>query len=274
MGDLLPYAYPLCRIPVEASKAVLVHSAGAAAAVGDEVPGARVFQAPLVVHPVDAGAITRQAVLALRSGLGFAPQDLVVGCFGLLTREKRLQAVIAAVARASAREPRLRLLLAGPLADRTGLEEQLEAHGLRERAVVTGRVPLEALPTHVEAADVVVHLRWPTGRESSAALLRVMAQGRPVVISDLLQQAGIPEDAVRRIDVAHEERSLEHEILALAAAPRLRQRLGSAAADFVRTAHAPELVLQRWQDALEATRGAPVPPPFDWPRHWPRPDSR
>ena len=271
VGDLLPYAYPLCRIPVEASKAVLVHSACAAQAVDDEVAGALVFQAPLVVHPVDAGAITREAVLALRSRLGFAPEHIVVGTFGLLTREKRVDALIAAVARASARDPRLRLLLAGPVAERADLEARLEAHGLREHAMVTGRVPLEALPTHVEAADVVVHLRWPTGRESSAALLRVMAQGRPVIISDLRQQAGIPDDAVRRVDLAQEERSLEHEILALAAAPPLRQRLGSAAAGFVRTAHAPELVLQRWQHALETTRSAPLPPRFDWPPHWPRP---
>jgi len=41
VGTLLPYAYPLVRIPVEASRAVAVHSAFVAEVVKAEVPQAR-----------------------------------------------------------------------------------------------------------------------------------------------------------------------------------------------------------------------------------------
>ena len=41
VGDLLPYAYPLFRIPVEASRLVAVHNRFMAEAIREEVPEAR-----------------------------------------------------------------------------------------------------------------------------------------------------------------------------------------------------------------------------------------
>ena len=265
-GDLLPYAYPLLRIPVEASRAVLVHSAYAVQAVRDEVPAAEVIAVP---QPVEALEADPRTVRALRDRLGFAPQDVVVGCFGLLTREKRVFAVARAVSRAIAVEPRLRLLLCGALPDRPALEQQLSALGLRERAVITGRVPHEELAAHIAAADVVAHLRWPTARETSAALLRVLAQGRATIVSDLQHQSELPVDAVRRVDPARED-GIEAAIIALAQDPASRQRLGAAAAAHVRRAHAPGRVVAGWQRALELARERPDPPPRPWPLHWPR----
>ncbi len=267
VGDLLPYAYPLLRLPVEASRAVLVHSACAARLVRDEVADAQVVVVP---QPVEAVAVESQSVRALRRRLGFAEDELVVGCFGLLTPEKRPQAIARAVARASASFPRLRLLLVGPVPDRAGLERRLAALDLGGRAVVTGRVPHEELAAHVAAADVVAHLRWPTARETSAALLRVLALGRPAIVSDLQHQSELPEDAVRRVDPAREEEELEAAILELAGDPGARERLGAAATAYVRRAHAPKRVLAGWEEALEAARARPDPLPRAWPAHWPR----
>ena len=270
VGDLLPYAYPLLRIPVEASRAVLVHSTFAAAAVRDEVEGAAAIVVP---QPVEALDVEPAAVRALRARLGFAPDEVVVGCYGLLTREKRIDAVARAVARASAAEPRLRLLLAGPVADRRALEQALAALGLAARAVVTGRVPHEELAAHIAAADVVAHLRWPTARETSAALLRVLAQGRPTIVSDLQHQSELPASAVRRIDPAREA-DLEPAIVELARDPGRRRLLGEAAAAYVRRAHAPARVVAGWSAALELAQRRPLPPARAWPAHWPRPQDR
>ncbi len=267
VGDWLPYAYPLLRLPVEVSRAVLVHSAYAAQVVRDEVADAQVTVVP---QPVEAAAVEPEIVRALRRRLGFAEGELVVGCFGLLTTEKRVGTVAQAVARASTALPQLRLLLAGPVPDRTGLERRLAALDLGRRAVVTGRVPHEELAAHVAAADLVAHLRWPTARETSAALLRVLAQGLPTIVSDLQHQSELPDDAVRRVDPAHEEEQLETAILELAGDPASRGRLGAAAAAHVRRAHAPGRVVAGWEEALEAARTRPDPVPRAWPAHWPR----
>jgi len=268
VGDLLPYAYPLFRIPVEASRAVAVHNAFMADAVRAEVPGAEVLRLamPAAAAPVDA-----RAVAALRSRLGFAADDVVVGAFGLLTREKRADAVAAAVAAAAERDGRIRLLLVGPVPDPARLEAALGRAGVRERTVVTGRVPLEDLATHIEAADVVAHLRYPTARETSAALLRVLAQGRPTIVSDLEHQAELPEDAVVRVDMTDERDQLARAILRLAAEPDARRTLGAAGARYVQREHSPSRVRESWEEALARAHRLPDPRPGGWPPHWPRP---
>jgi glycosyltransferase involved in cell wall biosynthesis len=267
VGELLPYAYPLFRIPVEASRAVAAHSDFVAEEVQREVPGAEVLRVPM---PARAVASEPAAVRALRARLGFGERDFVIGAFGLLTREKRIDSLARALATASARDSRLRLLLVGPVVDLASLESGLTRLGLRSRAVITGHVPFEELPLHIEAADAVVHLRYPTGRETSAALLRVLAQGRPTIVSDLAHQVDLPEAAVRRIDVAHEETGLVEALLDLAARPDARRRLGEAAAEHVRRAHGEDAVLAAWSHALDVTRGRPDPPPRAWPAHWHR----
>jgi glycosyltransferase involved in cell wall biosynthesis len=195
----------------------------------------------------------------------------VVGSFGLVTPEKRTASLARAVARAAARDPRLRLLLVGPVPDSARVQALLARTGAAGRAVVTGRVPLEELAAHVEAADVVVHLRYPTARETSAALLRVLAQGRPAVISALEHQADIPVEAVVRVDLEDEEGATARALLRLAGDPEARRRLGEAAAAHVRRAHSRARVGDAWEKALERVRRLPDPPPRDWPAHWPRP---
>ena len=115
----------------------------------------------------------------------------------------------------------------GPSPTAARLDAALERAGVRARTVVTGRVPLAELAAHVEAADVVAHLRYPTARETSAALLRVLAQGRPTIVSDLEHQAELPEDAVLRADVVDETGELTRAILRLSGDPAARARLGA-----------------------------------------------
>ncbi len=253
VGDLLPFAYPLFGAPVAASRVTGVHNAFMAEAVAEEVTGARVALLPMpaVATPVDAAACR-----ALRERWGFTDEHLVVGAFGLLTREKRIETLARAVARAAIGQPGLRLLLVGPVPDPAALARTLKELGIAERTVVTGRVPFGDLPAHLEAADVVVQLRYPTARETSAALLRALAQGRPTVISDLEHLADIPEDAVVRADVADEEGAVTRALLRLAARPEARLRLGRRAAAFVRARHAPEQAASAYEAALALARSA------------------
>jgi glycosyltransferase involved in cell wall biosynthesis len=268
VGDLLPYAYPLVRLPVEASRMVAVHSPFLVEAVREEVPGAEVARAP---QPASRDAVDPAAVSALRKRLGFRDEDVVVGVFGLVTPEKRIDTVARAVARAAAWNPRIRLLLVGTVPDRTGLDQLLERRGVAARARVTGRVPLEELGAHIEAADIVGQLRYPTARETSAALLRALAQGRPTVISDLAHQSEYPDDIVVRADLADEEGDLTRALLRLADDPRARRAIGERAAAWIAREHAPARVRKAWERVLERARDREAAPPGDWPAHWPRP---
>jgi glycosyltransferase involved in cell wall biosynthesis len=263
VGRLLPYAYPLFHLPVAVSRATAVHNTAMFRAVEDEVAGARVVQ---VAMPARRAAVGAADVAAVRSS--FPRGAFVVGCYGLLTPEKRVETVARAVARAAADVPQVALLLVGPVPDAAALSAMLSSVGVRSRTVVAGRVPMEALPAHIEAADVVAHLRYPTAGETSAALLRVLAQGRPTVVSDVANFADVPADAVVRADIADEEGEVTRALLRLAANPRLRERLGARAAAFVAARHAPARTLEDYEAAIAAAVAAPIPHPPDLPVHW------
>jgi glycosyltransferase involved in cell wall biosynthesis len=204
----------------------------------------------------------------LRARLGLGPADFVVGCFGLLTPEKRIETVARAAVRVAVHVPNVRLLLVGPVPDPPALRSRLERLGVAARTVVTGRVAMDELAAHMEAADVAVHLRYPTARETSAALLRLLAQGRPVIVSDLEHLSEIPEDAVVRVDVADEEGAVTRALLALAARPEARARLARRAREFARSAHAPERCRAGYEAAIARGAALPEPPRRPWPAHW------
>jgi glycosyltransferase involved in cell wall biosynthesis len=191
-----------------------------------------------------------------------------VGTFGLVTREKRTDTIARAVARAAAARPGFRLLVVGPVADRVALEARLVHLGVAGRAIVTGRVPLSEIAAHMELADVVAHLRYPTARETSAALLRVLAQGRPTIMGDLENLADVPRHAVLRVDVTDEEGEVTRAILRLAGAPTLRTRLGRAARDHVLREHADARSAEAYAEAIERAMARPDPRTTGWPSHW------
>ncbi len=265
VGSLLPYAYPLFRLAVESSRVTAVHNAFMAEAVRAEVPDAATLRVamPVTAVPVPAGTVS-----ALRARLGLAAGDFVVGSYGLLTPEKQIETVARAVARAAVHVPRIRLLLVGPVPERASLAAMLERHGVAGRTVVTGRVAFADLAAHMEAADMAVHLRYPTARETSAALLRLLAQGRPVIISDLEHVSDVPADAVVRADVTDEEGAVTRALITLAGRPDVRTRLGERARAFVRLEHAPERSRAHYDTAIAQASSRADPPRRPWPAHW------
>jgi glycosyltransferase involved in cell wall biosynthesis len=265
VGTLLPYAYPLFRIPVEASRLTAVHNDFMAKAVRDEVPEAETAR---ITMPVTAAPVGVDETDTLRRRYGLRANDFVVGCFGLLTQEKRVETVARAVARVAPSIPRVKLLLVGDVPDRAHLARRLEALGVRARTILAGRVPFQELAAHMEVTDLVVHLRYPTARETSAALLRVLAQGRPTVVSDLEHLADIPDRAVVRANVCDEEGEVTRALLRLARRPEDRRRLGDAAATFAALRHAPARCAADYEAAFERARALPDPPRRAWPAHW------
>jgi glycosyltransferase involved in cell wall biosynthesis len=268
-GRLLPYAYPLFRLPVEASRLTAVHNGFMARAVREEAPEAEVA---LVAHPVERFEVDAEDVRRTRRRLALE-DAFVVGCFGLLTPEKQVATVARAVARAAVEVPRLRLLLVGAVPRRAALEARLLQLGVLDRTVMAGRVPWAELGAHLEAVDLVAHLRYPSAGETSGALLHVLAQGRPAVVSDLPNLAEIPEGAVLRADPCDEEGDVFRAILAVAAHPERGGRLGRAARGFAAREHSQERCRETYEAAIARALALPDPPPRTRPDHWPPADS-
>ena len=76
-------------------------------------------------------------------------------------------------------DPDARLLLVGSWSPRL---PELE---LPERVIRRDYVPEDELWSLLEASDVVVSLRFPTMGETSAAAVRALSLGKPLVVSDV-----------------------------------------------------------------------------------------
>jgi glycosyltransferase involved in cell wall biosynthesis len=247
VGCLLPYAYPLFRKPVEAATVVAGHNTALLAAVKEQVAHARVAR---IAMPMNGVTVADGAADELRVRLGIGGGEIVVGTFGLLTSEKEVAVLARAVGRAIRFGAPVRLLLVGPIPDDAALAAWLRDGVVEAATIATGRVALEDLPTYIQATDIAVHLRYPTARETSAALLRVLAQGRATVVSDLANFAEIPDDAVVKVHVTDEEGEVTRAILHLAESSKLRERLGRAAASYVVSEHSPARCLADYDAAI------------------------
>lgn len=248
-GDLLPYAFPLFEPALAHALAVGVHNSCMAEAVRAARPDMECFK---LAMPVREQAVSAASTAALRTRLGLSVNSPIVGCFGLVTREKRIETVARAIARLAEIHSNVRLLLAGPVSDPPWLGALLDRTGVSPRAVVAGRLEPGDFVAAMALTHAVVHLRYPTGRETSAALLRVMAQGRPVVISDLANQKEIPHDVVRRVDLCDEEGDLTRALDGILTNRPAAEAMGERARRFVAIEHSEIRTRETYEQLLES----------------------
>jgi glycosyltransferase involved in cell wall biosynthesis len=125
----------------------------------------------------------------LRSGIGAGDKDVVVLCVARLSREKRLDVLVRAVAAAD--DPNLLLVLAGDGPERRSLHWQAGELGVR--IALLGDVDWERIVELYVAADVFTLL---SERETWAVVVNEAAAcGLPLVLSD---QVGAAHDLLRR----------------------------------------------------------------------------
>ncbi len=253
-GDLLPYAFPLFEPALTRARGVGAHNSFMVAAVRAARPDLACVR---LAMPVESPPVDASGLPSLRARLGLLDTHAVVGCFGLVTREKRIETVARAVARLARIHPGVRLLLAGPVSDPSWLTSLLDRAGVSSRTIVAGRLDNHEFAAAMAMSDAVVHLRYPTARETSAALLRVMDQGRPTIISDLANQSEIPDDAVRRVDPCDEEGDLTRALDWILRNPKAAQAMGERARGFTRTEHAPARTRETYEQLLKS-----IPPHY------------
>jgi len=283
LGGTLCYFWPMVRIPVEAARVVAVHNAYLARELAGEFPGRMIRHIRLGVP--DSLASTAASAAEVRRRHGIPDEAVVFGCFGRVTPEKGLTGVLRALAQVGPSVPNVRLLVVGEAPSYFDLMAQARELGIADLVVTTGYVDEGALPEYLAAMDVTLNLRWPTGRETSAAWMRCLAAGKPTVITDLAHLTNMPSLDLRSMTVActdpgatepvcvHVEliddiNMLRLVLRRLTEDPALRDRLGRAARRYW-AEHATMTVMARDYEAAFAS-AATVPNPAKpeaWPAH-------
>ena len=236
LGEAAMFSLAGHRTLLRRQRGVLVHNRWAADRVveqcGELAIGVVPMGVPLPLRPDPA------ARAAFRERLGVGSEMPLLGSFGFQTPIKRTGVAVRALAR-----PELaaaHLVVAGEVSRILDLEAEAAAAGVADRLHVTGFLDADEFQAAIAACDLCLNLRYPTAGETSASLLRVLAQGRPAVVSDYAQFRELPEEVAVKVPLGEaEEEALAEAVGELLASPERLADMSRAAREHVRRRHDP-----------------------------------
>lgn len=257
-GRSAQFFLPANRTLLRRQRGVLVHGQWAAAVLREEDPELAVRVVPMGIPLPPPAERARGA--AFRAAWRIPEGAPLLGSFGFQTPIKRTDVAIRALA-----EPGLaavHLLIAGELSPYSNYQPLAEELGVGKRVHVTGFLPFEQLDSAIAATDLCLNLRYPTAGETSASLLRILAVGRPVAVSDYADFGDLPEAIALHVPLGDGEmEALAAALRDRLAAPEVLAEMGRRARRFVAELHAPELAADRMVESVaELARYAPLAP--------------
>jgi glycosyltransferase involved in cell wall biosynthesis len=237
-----PERFPLTGTILDLAAGLIVHSAYVERGVREAGYGGPLWRIP---HP----AWPEQDVVP--EPLAGAP---LVGCFGHLNINKRIPALLEAFTLLRKEHPGARLLLVGEATERFDLDRRLERLGIGGEALIREhRVSEQRFESLMAACDVLVNLRSPTMGETSGAVIRGLALGKPMLVSDVGWFSELPDGVALKIPVD------DYEVATIAGALDLAvghaAELGAAARDYIRAEHDLGTVADAYTKALEEAAG-------------------
>jgi glycosyltransferase involved in cell wall biosynthesis len=230
-SDPLYFRYPMLRRVVEASRLVVVHNPGAMEMVRAHVPEAQVVELPHLCPPPPPA--DPYSVLELRHRWNLPANAFVFGVFGHLRESKRLRTIIHA-----ARRTNSYLLLAGDFVSSDyarAIEPELRGAG---QIIRVAYLPEAEFWHHAHAVDACINLRYPAAGETSGIAIRLMATGKPVILSAGLEASCYPAGTCLNVDTGPaEEEMLAAVMLLLRQSPAFARGMGERASVHIRKFH-------------------------------------
>jgi glycosyltransferase involved in cell wall biosynthesis len=185
----------------------------------------------------------------------------VIGCYGHLNPAKRLPQLLEAFGLLRRRVPEALLLLVGSLSPGLDLGPVYDRLGLRpgEDVIRLDYVDEARLWSLLSACEVCVNLRYPTMGETSGIVVRALALGRPLVVSDIGWFAELPDEAAVKVPVGEGEiPAIADALELLAGDPDLRMRMGDGGRALAQGEHQLDRVAEAYVAALEEAAGGAV----------------
>jgi glycosyltransferase involved in cell wall biosynthesis len=219
-AESMAQEFPLTREALRGALGVITHSRRALAELG-EMP-----ECPIAVleHPyVAAGESRYRQWLAARAEAPGPPYRLIV--FGYLSRNRRLEAVLEALAGIPERE-QFRLDVCGQLWDEGHIRTQIERLGLGALVKLTGFLPENLVEQKLSTADLAINLRYPSMGEVSGSQLQFWDYGLPTLVTRTGWYASLPEDCTAFVRPEHEIEDIQGHLRAFLADPGTFRAMG------------------------------------------------
>jgi hypothetical protein len=104
-----------------------------------------------------------------------------------------------------------------------------------------------------------LNLRYPSAGETSATLLRLLAAGRAVMVTDQTHVLDFPDHVVARVGLEGDEDGLYCDLMDLIRQPPRRAQLEQSSRQFIADAHGVDRMVQDYVDRLEEANQLPAP---------------
>lgn len=195
-----------------------------------------------------------------RAKLGFAVDEFVVCSFGVISRAKLHDRILAAWRQSGlARDAKCRLVFVGALlfvggADEAygaALQRAIKAAGLTGSVQITGWVDGATYHEYLAAADLAVQLRAQSRGETSAAVLDCMSYALATIVNANGSLADLPADTVERLPDEFTDAQLASALEGLWRRAESRRQLGARAKRLIDQHHAPEVCALEYSGAIE-----------------------
>ena len=204
--ELSRFDYPMLQRVVDSSLGIIVHSRYAHREVmklNPRGPVGFIKQAYVSVPEVEG-----LSQLEARRMLGLDPDDFLIGTFGFITPNKRIETILDALEEVLPDAPKMRLVLAGGNIDEYPIDTVIRSRGLQKKVLVTGYLELADLARYMVACDLAVALRRPSAGETSSSVTRLLGLGRPTIITNTKAYAEFDDEVCIKVDPANETEEL------------------------------------------------------------------
>lgn len=215
-----------------ASTALVVHMGAIADELREHYPGVHIETIEMGVEdPVQPG---EGAVVRRRYGLD--KHTFTIGVFGIVDRVKHVDTTIRAFQRINLIYPNSHLMIVGQQIDpiyEEELHQLADSLGLHFAVSFVGHATEREFDGLLNACDIVVNLRYPSKKQMSAVLVRAIAAGKPVIITNLPEWDFFPSSFCWKLPAGPDEADqLFAYLQQLANDPTLRTQMGQEARSY------------------------------------------
>lgn len=171
-------------------------------------------------------------------------ENVTFGMVGQVTRSKQVERCLRVFGRYHANHPNSRFVIVGESAD-FDLQPTLAtlSSPLREAVIWHGYMPnLDDFHNAIAQIDIVLNLRHPTMGETSAAALRALAQGKPIIVNDVGWYHELPHTIALKIGASSDADLLS----AMENCVVNYDEMSAAAIEYIQVEHAPEKTVAQY----------------------------
>lgn len=243
------FILPLNKRVIESSLGVIVHSKYYKKEIAEQYTKTPISVIPMGIPLLSSSSHSK---VDLKRSLGIGSDTFIIGMFGFIELIKQPETVIRAYHRFLQKCPNSLLLIVGEANPACRIDELISSLDLGKKILKKGYVSMEEFLQYMNMIDIGVNLRYPTAGETSAALLRMLGMGKPVIVLDYRQFSELPYKCCPKVCLGKDMvDDLSQRFLSLAQDKDILASMGDFAVEYIRERHNLEGVAKRYIEFLE-----------------------